>query len=208
MHDNTVARRIIHFYKEFYSNFITIISNRSVKITNYNSRNKEISSSACASPSLSIASAYDQFNSQIKSEDDWKDWKDGVFSAASVSSPSGSFANNMSTNNLSTGSISVTFTPPPLPMSNIQNTFTNSSVATTAQTNMISSTGSFSSSSSSGGNMFQAADASSTPMMQNSTYFESNNASFPSESNNSFGSECNCRTNYTCSKCFQKAMDM
>ena len=93
-------------------------------------------------------------------------------------------------------------------MSNNQNAFTNG-VNSTAQTNMVPTSGSFSNSSlsSSGGNMFQGSE-SSTSMMQNSTYFESNNTSFSSDSHNSFNTECHCRPNYTCSKCFQKEMDM
>ena len=165
------------------------------------------SSSACASPCLSIATAYDQFNSQIKFEEDWKDWKD-VASVASVTSPAGSnFSNGISANNFSTVSTSVTFTPPPLPMSNNQNALTNG-VNSTAQTSMVPSSGSFSNSSlSSGGNMFQGSE-SSTSMMQNSTYFESNTTSFSSDSHNSLNTECHCRPNYTCSKCFQKEMDI
>ena len=166
------------------------------------------SSSACASPSLSIATAYDQFNSQIKFEEDWKDWKDGA-SIASVTSPaSSSFSNGINANNFSTGSTSVTFTPPPLPMSNNQNAFTNG-VNSTAQTNMVPTSGTYSNSSlsSSGGNMFQGSESSNS-MMQNSTYFGSSNTSYSSDSHNSFNTECHCRPNYTCSKCFQKEMDI
>ena len=162
------------------------------------------SNSACSSPSLSISTAYDQFNSQIKSEEDWKDG----FSFSNMSSPAGSFANGMTSNNLSSASASATFTPPPFPISNIKNSFTNGTTSS-AHTNMVSSpAGGFSNVSTTGGNMFQGGETSSSSMNQNSTYFESSNTSFSSDSHKSFNSECHCRPNYTCSKCFQKEMDM
>ena len=195
-------------------------------------------SSNCASPSLSIASAYDQFSLQIKFEEDWKDNITGT--SASMASPSGgTFGSGVSmSNGASTPSIS--FTQPPLPI-NGSSPFSNGNMASQQQriassppmvnngfhggveNSSLSSSSSFSSSN---GNVTsqQQPIASSPPMVNNgfrggvensslSTpsnvgYFCNGNNPFSSNNQASFGSDCHCKTGYTCSKCFQKAMDM
>ena len=47
-----------------------------------------------------------------------------------------------------------------------------------------------------------------TLAMQNSGFLTDNNGSFFSNNQTLFGAECRCRTGYTCSKCFQKAMEL
>ena len=110
-----------------------------------------------------------------------------------MNSPAGSFPIN--TNNLST--TSVTFTQPPLPIPS-QPSFVNG--GTTSHVNATTSCL---------GNSFQSSIATTTPQTQNNGYFEgSNNTTLPAANQTTYGSECHCKTGYTCSKCFQKAMDI
>ena len=149
------------------------------------------SSSTCASPSLSIATAYDQFSQQIKYEDDWKD----NASLASMCSPRGSYGNTNGTNNLST--MSMTFTPPPLPITS-QSPFVNGN-STAVQANSTSS----------GMDLFQGFTNNSSMMASTSTtprYFGDGSNSFPSNNQTSFESGCTCKTGYTCSKCLDQML--
>ena len=164
---------LTYLFRKFLSNFY---------ILKY--RKEDVSSSACASPSLSIATVYDQFNLQIKFEDEGR----------SMSSPAGSFPNAISTNNLST--TSVTFTQPPLPIHS-QQPFVNG--GTTSQVNGTTSCV---------GNGFQSSIVNSTPQMQNPGYFDGSNSPFTATNQTPYESECHCKTGYTCSKCFQKAMEL
>lgn len=76
----------------------------------------------------------------------------------------------------------------------------NATVSTSGQHNAVNVT-------SSGGAGLQGC-ANSTLSMQNSGFFTDNNGSFISNNQTLFGGECHCRTGYTCSKCFQKAMEL
>ena len=150
------------------------------------------SGSTCASPALSISTAYDQFSLNIKYEEEWKD--NNIY-GGSVCSPGGPIANpSGSSNNFSTSSM--TFTEPPHPI-NVQSPFVNGNV--TPQPSVTASMT----------NEFHGSANNSTLSMQsNSGYFGANNSAFASDNQNGFGTECHCKTGYTCSKCFQKAMEM
>ena len=88
------------------------------------------------------------------------------------------------------------FTQPPQVTINTQPCFVNS----TPISNVTSSGGT---------NGFQSC-SNSTLSMQNTGYFtKSNDGSFASNNpTSSFGLECHCRTGYTCTRCFQKAMEL
>ena len=152
-------------------------------ILKYRKKDLSSSSSACASPALSIATAYDQFSLQIKFEDE----------GTNMSSPAGSFPNTIGTTNLST--TSVTFTQPPLPIHS-QQVFVNGN--TTSKVNATTSCV---------GNDFQSSIVNSTPQMQNPGYFGGSDNTFTATNQTPYGSECHCKTGYTCSKCFEKAME-
>ena len=155
-------------------------------------------SSNCASPSLSIASAYDQFSLQIKFEDDWKDNITGA--SNSMASPNGgSFGSGVSMSN-GTSTPSISFTQPPLPI-NGSGPFSNGNM--TSQQQPVASSPPMVNNGFHGG-----ADNSSLPTPSNLGYFGNGNNPFSPNNQSSFGPDCHCKTGYTCSKCFQKAMDM